>query len=394
MTGCCGTDEGQCGCDGTSDLLPVLPEIRHEDVCCGPPPGPSGNPYERPGYTLCHFVDGFQDTPVGMVPKIKTDLRKKDVLGTIRTRLGIGRYSYLVAPGLYCVGRPGPESPVLVTANYKLSFDALRKELDAVDAWVLVIDTRGINVWCAAGKALFSTQEVVRRVLRVGLSKVVRHRELILPQLSATGVSAVQVHKESGFKVVWGPIRARDVKKFLESGMKADKAMRRVSFTLKERVILIPVEISMIIKPSLWILLAIFMISGIGYEIFSFNAALIRGLKVTAAYAGGIFAGAVVTPLFLPWIPGRSFSLKGMMTGVLLGIAFIFPAGEALGGWESFSALFCIIAVSSYLAMNFTGSTPFTSPSGVEKEMRKALPIQALAIFIAAITWVGSAFTG
>ena len=51
-------------------------------------------------------------------------------------------------------------------------------------------------------------------------------------------------------------------------------------------------------------------------------------------------------------------------------------------------------AVGSYLAMNFTGSTPFTSPSGVEKEMRKAIPLQALAIFVALVAWIGAAFAG
>ena len=50
-------------------------------------------------------------------------------------------------------------------------------------------------------------------------------------------------------------------------------------------------------------------------------------------------------------------------------------------------------AVSSYLAMNFTGSTPFTSPSGVEKEMRRAIPIQAAAAVAAVAAWIGSAFT-
>jgi hypothetical protein len=42
--------------------------------------------------------------------------------------------------------------------------------------------------------------------------------------------------------------------------------------------------------------------------------------------------------------------------------------------------------------MNFTGSTPFTSPSGVEKEMRKAMPLQAAVALIALVAWVGAAF--
>jgi CO dehydrogenase/acetyl-CoA synthase gamma subunit (corrinoid Fe-S protein) len=86
----------------------------------------------------------------GRIPRIKTALSVSDLAGTIMTRIGINRNHYKVAPGLYGVGNPGPDSPVLVTANYKLSFDAVRKELKHTHAWLLVLDTRGINVWCAA----------------------------------------------------------------------------------------------------------------------------------------------------------------------------------------------------------------------------------------------------
>ena len=104
---------------------------------------------------------------------MKTALSSQDIWGTVKVRSGFTRNNYKVAPGLYCVGNPGPASPVLVTANYKLSFDTLRSAMDPLDAWILVLDTRGINVWCAAGKGTFSTAEVVRRVKIVGLEKIV-----------------------------------------------------------------------------------------------------------------------------------------------------------------------------------------------------------------------------
>ena len=131
---------------------------------------------------MLHFVEVFIDTPIGPVPRVKTQLERTDLLGTISARLGIERNQYEIAPGLYSVGNPGQDSPVLVTANYKLSFDTLRRELTSLDAWILVIDTRAINVWCAAGKELFCTREVVRCVNRSMLNKVVRHNQLVLPQ--------------------------------------------------------------------------------------------------------------------------------------------------------------------------------------------------------------------
>jgi len=61
---------------------------------------------------------------------------------------------------------------------------------------------------------------------------------------------------------------------------------------------------------------------------------------------------------------------------------------------ETLSLMFMTMAISSYLAMNFTGSTPFTSPSGVEKEMRQAIPVQAGAVLVAIVAWVSAAFIG
>ncbi len=60
-------------------------------------------------------------------------------------RVGVKRGEHRVEPGLYALGTPTPESPVFVTANYTLSFDALRSALDEIDGYILVLDTKGIN---------------------------------------------------------------------------------------------------------------------------------------------------------------------------------------------------------------------------------------------------------
>jgi hypothetical protein len=364
------------------------------EVCCGKPPGPQSSRFERPGYALLDFVAEFIQTPAGPVPRVKTTLEQWDYVGMVRVRLGLKRDQYKIAPGLYCVGAPDSESPVLVTANYKLTFDVLRKELTSINAWILVLDTRGINVWCAAGKELFSTKEVVDRVKLSQVGKVVSHNRLILPQLAATGVAAHQVKKQSGFNVIYGPVRAKDLPKFLASGLKSEPYMRAVTFSARDRFILIPVELAQLPKPSLWILVAAFVISGIGTSVFSFSAAWLRGSVLAIAYAAGILAGAIATPVLLPWVPGRSFALKGAILGVLSGAVVVALFRGELQVVSALALVLCTTATSSYLAMNFTGSTPFTSPSGVEKEMRKAIPLQAAALLLAVAAWVGSAFAG
>ena len=115
---------------------------------------------------------------------------------------------------------------------------------------------------------------------------------------------------------------------------------------------------------------------------------------LTVAYLAGIMAGAVATPVLLPWIPGRSFAVKGAIIGVLSGAAIVALFRDDLQVLGALGLMLCATAISSYLAMNFTGSTPYTSPSGVEKEMRKAIPLQAVALLLAVVAWVGSAFAG
>jgi hypothetical protein len=172
------------------------------------------------------FVTGSIATPVGSLPRVSSELEWRDRWGAIKARWGVGRMDYAVDPGLYALGNPERESPVLVSANYKLSFDELRSALPGRDLWILVLDTKGINVWCAAGKGTFGTEELVGRIEASGLKEVVSHRSLILPQLGAPGVAAHKVKKLSGFGVRYGPIKAGDLPVYLDSGCKATEIGR------------------------------------------------------------------------------------------------------------------------------------------------------------------------
>lgn len=389
---CCGLKGSYESLKVEKPLTHVFPTAQNEKVCCGPPADPPSGPNERAGYQISHYVEEFIPTAIGPIPRARTRLDTIDHLGGFRVRWGIRRNQYKVAPGLYCMGYPDTDSPVLVSANYKLSFDMLRSKSDLPAAWILVVDTRGINVWCAAGKGSFSTQEVVRQVRMTNLERLVTHRRLILPQLAATGVSALEVKKRCGFKVVWGPVHLKDLKRFMDKGLMADAAMRRVTFSTWERMVLVPVELSFLPKYLVSIIAIVFLLSGIGLSFFSFEAAWARGSLMVAALVGGVLGGTVFTPILLPWIPGSAFSIKGAFAGIPIGFVIGWLLRSKTTGWETVAIVLCTMALSSYLAMNFTGATPYTSPSGVEREMRKAIPLQVGAVFTTVVLWVTAAF--
>jgi hypothetical protein len=316
-----------------------------------------------------------------MVPQISTTLNKEDILGAWKARWGINRMNYKVNPGLYAVGSPVSESPVLVTANYKLTFDVLRKELGGLDAWILVLDTKGINVWCAAGKGTFGTKELVDRIAGTRLQTVVSHRNLILPQLGAPGISAHEVTKHSGFKVVYGPVRAEDIKEFLSAGMKATPQMRTVKFTAYDRLVLTPMELVGTLKVTMILFGVLFLLNMISLGPFGFTDFY--------AYAGALIAGCVLTPVLLPWIPGRAFAWKGFLLGliwaVLVNVMNGYPVHGTYGLLKAIGYLLVLPSVSAFYAMNFTGASTYTSPSGVLKEMGKAIPAIILSVGVGVI---------
>jgi hypothetical protein len=204
---------------------------------------------------------------------------------------------YTVKPGIYAVGEPDGSAPVLVSANYKLTFDVLRKNLDGLNCWLLILDTKGVNVWCAAGKGTFGTDELVRRIVAVDLSEIVSHRQLILPQLGASGVSAHEVKERSGFSVIYGPVRASDIKVFISSGYTASPEMRTVKFTFRDRLVLTPIELVEAAKVSLLVFGVLFLINLVATRPF--------GRGDFLAYAAAVLSGAVITPVLLPQI-GRA----------------------------------------------------------------------------------------
>ncbi len=342
------------------------------------------------------WVAGETRTPVGCVPQVTTVLSRRDRLGAFKVRCGVGRMRFVVPAGLYAVGTPTERSLVFVSANYKLSFDSLRARLGGLDAWILVLDTKGINVWCAAGKGTFGTDELVARIEATGLKRIVSYRRLIVPQLGAPGVAVHEVKKRSGFQVVYGPVRASDIRAFVEAGFEATSSMRRVRFNLGDRLILVPVEIMQWGHYVLFIAAALFLLSGIHRGGYDVAIAIVRGSRAAVLILAAFLGSAILVPMLLPWIPGRAFSVKGGLLGLLISactlLAGVIPLGGPAGVMEPVAWFLLIPSVSAFVAMNYTGTTTFTSQSGVEREMRFAVPAEIAGAIVGFALWAASGF--
>jgi len=368
-------------------------EDKKDSRCCGPAPMAitTARPAEK-----AYWMDGTVKTATGNVPRVSTRLVFKDKWSTTKVRWGIGRMKYAVNPGLYAVGSPTPESPVFVTANYKMSFDCLRSDLAGRDGWIMVLDTKAVNVWCSAGKGTFGTEELLHRLQVVRLKEIVSHNKLILPQLSATGVCAHEVKKQSGFKVIFGPVRSADIPAFLDANLQATSDMRQVKFPIQDRLALVPVEIVGSAKYALPLAIAMFLLSGLGIDGYSVGRLWTHGIMNAFLVGIAWIHGAVFTPVLLPWLPGRSFSVKGAWAGLLI---LIYPSivyllnPEILAGHIMAASWVVIIPViSSFLGMMFTGSSTYTSLSGVKREMRYAVPIQITAAVFGVGLWITGLF--
>lgn len=332
-----------------------------------------------------YWVDGFIDTPIGKIRRINTSLIARDKIDGYKVRWGINRYSFTVSPGLYAVGNPDDTAPVLVTANYKLTFDILRKELYNQNLWLIVLDTKGINVWCAAGKGTFGTNELSNRINRLQLDKVVSHRTIIVPQLGAPGVAGHEVTKNTGFKIVYGPVRAADIREFLDNGLKTTPEMREVRFSCRDRLILTPMEMIPSLKYLVIVFVLLFLLNLINPRGFDFLNTVKVSIINFIPYLGAFLIGTLFVPLLLPYIPFRSFAMKGLTLGAIwtmiyikINGVFLFPDSQLVIAGNTL----LLLSISTYLALNFTGSSTYTSLSGTLKETIVTVPIAALASIV------------
>jgi NAD-dependent dihydropyrimidine dehydrogenase PreA subunit len=206
--------------------------------------------------------------------------------------------------GSYPIGTPGPKSPVIVTCNFDLTVRRIKRILKKLDVWLIVADSKGVNVWCAAGGGEFNTHSVVSAVKTSAVADKVAHRALILPPLAAPGVKAAAVSAQTGWQIAWGPVRAGDLPRFLENNFNRTESMKRVTYDLKERI-----------DTALGTVFPIYLLGLLGFLLFG------RHLLLDYLVVGA--AGFFIFMSVCPWLPGKSGLMKAIFLDAILGAALL-----------------------------------------------------------------------
>lgn len=263
--------------------------------------------------------------------------------------------------GLSRIGNPDGKSPVLLTCNYALTVEMVKKALQGLDAYLLVANSRGINVWCAATGGHLTNHDVISVLKTSGIEQLVDHRDVIMPQLAATGVEASVVRKKAGWNTVWGPVYAKDIPVFIRNRLRKTPRMFEVEFPWSQRIemaVAWAFPISLVLAPvafALWrealfpLILMVWtssflmftcfplysrwLVSGgrrVGFVFFDFGRGgfqlLLWGLLVLAVVAWSVLAGIFTWALILRWA-FVSFAVVLMLSIDLMGSTPVYKSG-------------------------------------------------------------------
>ncbi|KKL71107.1 hypothetical protein LCGC14_2098220 [marine sediment metagenome] len=277
-----------------------------------------------------------------------------------------------IEPGIYKSGQPDENSPIIVTANYLFTYIKVMRDIKGIDAWVLCVDSKGINVWCAARGNNFGNRQVIEAVEATGIATLTNKKTLILPQLSAGGVAGPLISKEAPdfpFRILFGPVWAKQLPQFLKErpARKPDK-MKLAKFTPFHRL-------RAGITHTTFLLKMIFMKPTIILILLSLGLAFIDPLWVRRLWAIGelwlwiIIANGLIAGFFPITNFTRRFIIKGITFGILTVIAL------SSVSWLFHQNIFLILLNSVFYfwlaffsTMSFSGYSMATSPKEIQDE--------------------------
>jgi len=295
-----------------------------------------------------------------------------------------------IEPGIYQSGTPDENSPIIVTANYLYTYIKVMRALKGIDAWVLCVDSNGINVWCAARGTNFGNKQLIEAVEATDITKVSNKKTIILPQLSAGGIASPLIKSEAPnfpYNVLFGPVWAKHLPKFLnERPARKPEKMKLAKFTASHRL-------RAAITHTTFLLRKIFLWPSFALILILFGLTLLNVVEISKLWIVGeiwlwvIITNTTIMILFPITNFTRKFITKGIIYGVinvvLLGyISWLFHSSLPLIFWSS-SFYFWLAFFST---MSYSGYTMATSPQEIQDEYPTFSKINMILLVISLIT--------
>jgi ubiquinone/menaquinone biosynthesis C-methylase UbiE len=272
-----------------------------------------------------------------------------------------------IEPGIYESGNPNEESPIIVTANYEFTYIKVMRDLKGLDAWVLCVDSNGINVWCAARGNDFGNIQLLEAIEATGLKYVTQKKILLLPQLSAGGVAIPQLPKYSEkfpFRVRYGPVWSKSIPQFLnENPVKKPDRMKLAKFTVYHRIRAGITHISFLFRK-------IFILPLIGLVILLSILTWFNKLWWVGELSLWIILANTIVVLFFPISKfTRRFIFKGIFFGIinivlLGGLSFLIHKDIYYILWQ----MGFYFWITYFSTMSFSGYSMATSPREIQEE--------------------------
>jgi ubiquinone/menaquinone biosynthesis C-methylase UbiE len=296
----------------------------------------------------------------------------KGFIGILRCLL-TGQVDHVpIEPGIYKSGNPNSKSPIIVTANYLFTYIRLMKDIQEIDAWVLCVDSRGINVWCAARGPDFGNKQIIEAVKASGIGKKTDSKTLYLPQLAAGGVAVPKLPKNTEdfpFRSVkYGPVWSKHLPQYLkDKPAKKPDFMKLAKFTLYHRM-------RGFITHSTFLLRKIFFWPSMGLLLFLLIAGVFIQDFTRLIFVGEIWLAVLVANLLITTLfPLTNFTRRFVVKGIIFGILNVVVFGFIL--WLINQSIPFVLWNSVFLfwlaffsTMSFSGYTFSTSITEISNE--------------------------
>jgi len=128
-----------------------------------------------------------------------------------------------VESGVKTFGRPGPDSPVLITTNYALTYFTVESDIKAanLDCYLVVVDTGGLSVESAVAGRYFTADSIAHALKSCNVAALVSHTALIIPGLAAR--LSGETEESTGWQILVGPKDSSGIPQFLREHWPPDR---------------------------------------------------------------------------------------------------------------------------------------------------------------------------